>query len=367
MATDLARPDHAGARALCGVRDGLLTKGGITDHGHLPFAPDFRPLLGLAPGVVWGFDFAPDGTRTPVGCDDPPAGQLRWLHLNLADHGSGLWIESSPLLPAAARELLLSADSHQRTLVDTDGDLAVVCCVLHDFERDFDTRDTARVGALRVVLREGLVITARRHPLGSADIILRRINAGARIVDAAAALDLIVGALTGNIDMVIRNLAVEMQAVEDAFLEGRDPPTSRQLLAIRRRLAQIHRMLDGAGRVFRRLEHDDDLPETLLPMVERLSQRLQGLDADTVAVQGQLRLLRDELDLQSDQRTNQNLYLLSVMTALMLPATLVTGLFGMNTGELPFTGGHGTLWATFLAAAAAAATYFFLRSRGFFR
>ena len=51
-------------------------------------------------------------------------------------------------------------------------------------------------------------------------------------------------------------------------------------------------------------------------------------------MQGQLRQLRDEIDLQQEQRTNQNLYLLSVITALLLPPTLVTGFLGMNTGGL---------------------------------
>lgn len=258
--------------------------------------------------------------------------------------------------------MLLSPDSHQRALVDADA----ACCILHDFERDFDVRDTARIGALRVAILPDLMITARRHPLGSADIVATRIRDGARIDGPASALDVLIGALSQNIEAVTLALSVDVQAAEDAFLDGHHPPTSRALLGIRRRLAQIHRMLDGAQRVFRRLEQDEDLPETLHATVEKLSQRLQGLDADALAVQGQLRLLRDELDLQSNQRTNQNLYVLSLMTALMLPATLVTGLFGMNTGGLPFTGPAGTLAAAGVAAGTALATYLFLRSKGFF-
>ncbi|PNU03028.1 magnesium transporter CorA [Novosphingobium guangzhouense] len=341
---------------------------------------DFSAALGAAgaaaPGLIWGLDFAPDGSHETAPCSAAPTGRFRWLHLNLADHGTRSWIEQSTLFPVPARELLLSSDSHQRALVDStstdstsaDGAQSIaVCCILHDFERDFDVRDTARVGALRVAILGNLIVTARRHPLGAADIVKQRVENGARITGPAAALDLLVSALTQNIDMVIRDLSVDMQAAEDAYLDGHRPPTSRNLLDIRRRLAQIHRMLDGAQRVFRRLEQDDDLPETLQPTVEKLSQRLQGLDADALAVQGQLRLLRDELDLQQDQRTNQNLYLLSVMTALMLPATLVTGLFGMNTGGLPFSGAHGTLIAAGIAAGTALATYLFLRSKGFFR
>jgi zinc transporter len=95
---------------------------------------------------------------------------------------------------------------------------------------------------------------------------------------------------------------------------------------------------------------------------------LQALDADILEGQAQLRLLRDELDIQAAQRTNQNLYILSIITALMLPATLVTGLFGMNTGGMPFaSASHGTLTATLVAAGAAGVSYCLLRWMGFMR
>lgn len=319
-------------------------------------------IFGAGPGLVWGLDFAPGGAHEPASCDGDQDDRFRWLHFNLADHGTRVWVEQAAALPAGARELLLSPDSHQRALVDG----GAVCCILHDFERDFDVRDTARIGALRVAILPDLIVTARRHPLGSADIVSQRIRDGARVDGPASALDVLIGSLSQNIDIVIRRLSADVQTAEDAFLDGHHPPTSRNLLDIRRRLAQIHRMLDGAQRVFRRLEQDDDLPEALQSTVEKLSQRLQGLDADALGVQGQLRLLRDELDLQSNQRTNQNLYVLSLMTALMLPATLVTGLFGMNTGGLPFTGPEGTIAAGAVAAGTALATYLFLRSKGFF-
>lgn len=102
-------------------------------------------------------------------------------------------------------------------------------------------------------------------------------------------------------------------------------------------------------------------------MAEKFSQRLASLDRDVLAAQGQLRLLREEIDILTDQRTNQNLYILSIMTALMLPATLVTGIFGMNTGDLPLSGGHGTLVATLMAGGAAGLAYALLRWMGFMR
>jgi len=95
----------------------------------------------MGPGLIWGLDFAPDAIRAVDHCDGGTTGGFRWLHLNLADHGTRQWIEGAAMLPEAVRELILSPDTHQRALVDGD----TVGCVLHDFERDFDVADTARV------------------------------------------------------------------------------------------------------------------------------------------------------------------------------------------------------------------------------
>ena len=316
------------------------------------------------PGLIWGLDLSGGDARPIADCTDDGSAEFRWLHLSLADQGTIGWISHAEDLPATVKELLLSPDSHQRALVDS----GVVGCVLHDFERDFDVSDTSRVGALRFALTPSLMITARLHPIRSADIVSDKLTRGQRITGAAGALDLLVASVSEMIAGIGRELSVAVQKAEDRFLDGHHPPTPHDLIAIRRRLAQLHRMLDGMRAVFRRLEEDEELPEALIATVEKLSQRLHALDADTLAVQGQLRLLREELDIQAAQRTNQNLYVLSIMTALMLPATLVTGIFGMNTGGLPWAStSMGTLAATLLALGAAVATYLLLRLLGFMR
>ncbi|WP_395328640.1 CorA family divalent cation transporter [Novosphingobium sp. BL-8H] len=324
-------------------------------------AHEQTPALG--PGLIWGFEFTAEGSRPVEDCDSPQAERLRWLHLNLADHGTRKWVEATPELPAAAREVLLSQDRHQRALVDP----TTVAWVLHDLERDFDSDDTGRIGALHMALTPNLIVSARHHPIGSADIVYRRLSAGGMVITPPRAVDLMASALLENFGRVIARLSSEVQGAEDALVEDRQAPNSHRLMDVRRRLAQLHRMLDGMKSVFRRLELDSDLPAELLPTIEKLSQRVQGVDGDIVSVLNQLRSVRDEINDQSNQRINQNLYLLSVMTALMLPTTLITGIFGMNTGDLPLTGHGGTIVATAIAAGCALATFVFLRGRGFFR
>ena len=323
---------------------------------------------GVGPGLIWGFDLAEEQAIQIEAPDSPregaPEGALRWLHFVLANHATRQWIERQDDLPEAVRELLLSSETHQRALIDE----GVIGCVFHDFERDFDITSTNRLGPLRIALAPERIVTVRLHPMRCADVLRRRLTDGAAIDGPADALDLLVSVIAENAAQIGLALSAQVQAAEDALLDGREPPATREMIAIRRRLAQLHRMVDGMRRVIQRLEQDAELPGDVGPAVEQLAQHLQSIDGDILAAQGQLRLLREEIEALEAQRTNQNLYILSIVTALLLPATLVTGIFGMNTGGLPFAEGpYGTLHATGMAAAAALATYLWLRWLGFMR
>ncbi|HEX2812746.1 MAG TPA: CorA family divalent cation transporter [Sphingopyxis sp.] len=314
----------------------------------------------MQPGLIWGCARSAGGTVLIDDCDDCGDASFRWLHLNLADERTQRWLERSAKLPEPLHEMMLARDTHQQVLVD-DG---VVGLVLQDFEREFDVAQTAQIGALHIVITPALMLTGRHHPMRAADLMRQRIAAGFAIGDGADALDLVVGTMIGGLGAQVHALSADIQTAEDEFLNERMNPATRDLIAVRRRGARLHRLVAGMRAALVRLERDPDLPALLTPVAERHVQRLHALDTDVASTQAQLRQLRDELDLQAAQRTNQNLYFLSVISALLLPATLVTGFFGMNTGGLPFAHTQaGTVVAAVAAAASSAATWLLLRRR----
>jgi zinc transporter len=239
--------------------------------------------------------------------------------------------------------------------------------ILPDFQREFDKEETEQLGALHVADRPGLVLTGRHRPIHTPDVIRHRAMMAGPL-DVPAALDLILSSLADTLSVRTASAMAELVAVEDQLLADEEAPDTRALVALRRLTARLHRMARGMHLALFRAAESPALDPAWAEVLRRAITRLQVIERDVAAAQGQLRLLREELDLQSGQRTNENVYLLSVITALIMPATLVTGLFGMNTGGLPFAhGAGGTFMATLLAAGSSLVTWLLLRRMGLVR
>jgi zinc transporter len=75
--------------------------------------------------------------------------------------------------------------------------------------------------------------------------------------------------------------------------------------------------------------------------------------------------LEEELRFKLEEESNRHLHALSVVTMLLLPPTLVTGIFGMNTKGLPLTDVEtGFLWAAALMIGCSALAYLIMRRLG---
>lgn len=312
------------------------------------------------PGAVWCYSGA-EGLS-----DKPPPAQapFRWLHLNLADQRSLRWLERESGLPPALRGFVTATDATQR-LVAAPGGIGLV---LQDFEREFDSTGLGEIAPLRVVLAGNLLVTGRRRPVHGADLIRQRLEAGVELADDAAALAFLLGTLVDSFAALVLDLTGDLLETEAELMANENTPDTRELIAARRRGAQLHKLIGNLRTLLQRVDAEPMVPRRLAAVAPALMPRLASLDHDILNAQQQLRLIREELDLETSQRVNQNVYLLSVLTALMAPATLVTGFFGMNTGGMPMTAApHGTLIAFLIAGLSAGGTYLLLRRMGLIR
>jgi len=85
--------------------------------------------------------------------------------------------------------------------------------------------------------------------------------------------------------------------------------------------------------------------EADVTFLQREVERLDEVAQDLESVQERIRLLQEEIAGQLEEATNRNLYFLSIVTTIFLPITLISGIFGMNVGGLPWSqDASGFLW-----------------------
>src|SRR5712671_1320900 len=269
-----------------------------------------RPPIATAPipGLVWAFRIHSDGSPESLAVDQPiefTHDGLLWLHFNLADARALQWLASADLqAPVQARSLLLSKDTYQQLHI-TDGS---VYGVISDLLRDI-AEVTEETGYLRFVMTERLLVSGRHHALCAVDATRRALEDGHRIESVAALLEAIVENVADTMDRIADRIARSLDEIEE-----------------------------------------------------------QVLSDDAVDLRERSRLLQEELHWKIEQQGNNSLRVLSVLTAILMPPTLVTGIFAMNTKGLPFTDlDTAFLWASLLMLLSSLAAYLIMKRIGIIR
>jgi zinc transporter len=169
-------------------------------------------------------------------------------------------------------------------------------------------------------------------------------------------LEAIIGQSLDGLSGELVKIGEELDEIEDRIVRDHWHNERHQLNESRRRLMLLHREMASVTTLFRQLEHRHhlDLPLPISDMAERLSNRAVALVHDGEQLQGQARLLQDELMARLTAESNRLLYILSMLTAVLLAMTIISGLFGMNVGGIPFTEGAHGFWIVSLFAAAMA-------------
>ncbi|MFO1235581.1 MAG: CorA family divalent cation transporter [Alphaproteobacteria bacterium] len=289
-------------------------------------------------------------------------GGIVWLHLNGRDGRVPALLARLAELPARAQACLTGREEHM-TMSAAE---RAVFGVFPDFERDFEGEGRA-IGRFRFALTGRLLVTVRRHPLHSAEHARMEIARGAAVRTPVDILELIVAAFHGRLNVLLEEVAETIDRVEDSVFDDVPRDERRTLGPVRRTLVRLHRHLRSAAGLLRRLEAQAaaELPDGVAAAADRMSHRLAHCDLDVMTLQDRARLLHEEIDSKINAQTNRHLFTLSVMSAFLLPPTLIVGFFGMNTAGLPFQSLPGGTWyAGGLCVAAIALAWWFLRRGG---
>ena len=328
-------------------------------------ASPVRVEPGVVPGLVLAFRFAADGSAVELVVDNPidlavPEGGWLWLHFNIADARACRWIAAAPELSAPARTLILALNDHQQFYASGDWFYGVFADLVREIGHDVD-----RIAFLNFAMSDRIVVTGRRQSLQAVEETRAALNAGKRFAAPTALMEAMVENVAAGMDRLLERLANELDNIEDMVLVDAGRDERHRLGRVRRTGVHLHRQLTGLRALFDRFRRSEEVGPALTAAMVRLAQLLEGLDQEVVALQERARLLQEEIASKLSEESARSLHTLTVLTALLLPPTLVAGIFGMNTGGMPFAGSpFGTLWAAGVGIVSAVLVYWLLRRLG---
>lgn len=315
-----------------------------------------------ASGIVWLYRFLEDGNAVELPCEQADAALAdpigwTWIHVGLADMRARSWIAQAPISDVA-RELLTGSDEHLQ--LDVLG--SEIVGVLPDLHQEFSRAGDDMV-RLRFVMSERMLITARRAPAHALERTRRSMQTGRRYRAPIAFLDDVIDQFADAVDRRSESIGNALDDVEGGLLRDELGDERLTLGRLRLQLVRMHRQLGQLSALFHRIEPRLAAEnKKVARAIHALAQKLDSIDHEVRAQYERARLLVDEVTGKMADITNRRLFTLSMLTACLLPPTLVTGVFGMNTKDLPFQSSDGgTWWALAIAGASALASYWLLR------
>jgi zinc transporter len=276
-----------------------------------------------------------------------------WLHLERDHPAAAEWVLQKSQFDPVVAEALLQEESRPRVEPVDDGLLIILRGVCATSPEEVAEKPTdidlvplhLWVDADRIVsLRDsGHYITALR------DIRLS-LEKGKGPQRTGDLLALIGDKLVRDLEPVLDAMDEEVDELDEMIFHGEASQVRERLKLLRRRSVQLRRYLAPQRDALSRIEHDDApwLAERdklrMREVIDKLMRFIEYLDA----IRDRTSILHDDLSTVISERIARNSNRLAALAALLLPPSVVAGLFGMNVGGIP---GVNDTWAFIIIVA----------------
>ncbi len=309
-----------------------------------------------------------DGTATLLPLSDPsPCPGPIWVHLNYTNPDAREWILNQADLDPTVQETLLAEATRPRALVLEQGLLLTLRGINHNPGQEPDDM----IG-IRLWVTPRLIITTQLRSLRAVKVLQRDMEINNAPKDAGQFVARLIELLNDHMLDTIDEVDELTDNFEKTMLQSRaiEPIPDRELADLRSTILTLRRYL-GPQRdallsvIASRLSWLRKPAQQRLREAEnRLTRYLEVLDAS----RDQLRIIQEQLNTRSSNELNKQLTFLTALSAIFLPLTFITGLFGVNLDGIPGNQDHPwafTIFTGVLFALGILLIYLFRRARLF--
>jgi len=255
-----------------------------------------------------------------------------WVHLNYTDPNARQWLERESNLSPVVVEALLSEETRPRMSDIDDGLIISLRGINHN--PDSEPEDMI---SIRMWIDQNKVISTGKRRLLSVEEISLDLSRGNGPANTGEFLAEISERLLAKMEPVIEEVEDSLDNLEEDVLLSESQALRSQLGLIRRRTIAFRRYIspqrDALGGLQLKkttwLTMDDKLK--LREISDHTTRFVENLDS----IRDRASLLHEELVGRLSDSINQRIYILSLVAAIFLPLSFLTGLLGINIQGIP--------------------------------
>jgi len=255
-----------------------------------------------------------------------------WIHLDYSAANSQAWLQEESGLSPLTVEALIQPETRPRCVPADDGLMVFLRGVNHNPGADPDD-----MVSIRMWLGEKRIISMRMRRMMSVDTLRQAIGKGRGPADPGEFIVMLADILLDRIGDVVDELYDQVDVLEDSVIVESSYGQREQLAGIRRQTISIRRFLAPQREALNRLAAERSLILTdkhklhLREHSDRLMRFIEELDA----ARERAAVTHESLASRMAEQTNQRMYVLSIVAAIFLPLSFLTGLLGINVGGIP--------------------------------
>lgn len=272
----------------------------------------------------------------------PRSGAFMWIGLNAHQEEAREWLAKRSGLHKLAVRSLLAEETRPRTLHIGDG----LVIILRGVNLTPGAAPEDMVSA-RIWLDNARLITVQLRRLKSLSDVRGMLSKPETTPDSVGGLfSVIANRITDRMEPVIMEDSDNLDALEEESLETPDKDMRLRLGRLRRDAIILRRYIAPQRDLFNHLSTDTTAPfdDKIRLELRETSDRVTRLVEELDSVRDRASVVSDQLTSQRADEMNRNMLILSVVAAIFLPLSFLTGLLGINVGGIPGAQDSAAFW-----------------------
>jgi zinc transporter len=256
---------------------------------------------------------------------------ILWVHFDYSQKEAKNWIQTQ-FKDSIVADALLAGETRPRTTILGDS----LLIALKGVNLEPNSKPENMI-SIRLYISKNMIISTSRRTLMSIEEIVEDLEKGIGIKSSSEFLVELTNRMIDRIDDVIDEIQDRTDYLEENIMDMKKQDFRTKILNVRRETIILKRYLTPQKDALIKLTSekiswiDEYRKIEIRETNDQLMRHIEELDT----IRDKVILIQEELTNRLSEDLNKKMYILSIISAIFLPLTFLTGLLGINVGGIP--------------------------------